>query len=47
MEEVKEESKRRDMPAGQRPPIIMDTGCGVIKAGLGSEERPSVVLNNM
>ena len=42
-----EENKRREMPAGYRPPIIMDSGCGVIKAGLSSEERPSVVLNNM
>ena len=40
-------SVERMMPAGHIPPIIMDTGCGVIKAGLASEERPSVVLNNM
>lgn len=29
-----------------KAPIVIDTGSGVIKAGLGGEEKPSVVFNN-
>jgi len=28
-----------------KAPIVIDTGSGVIKAGLGGEEKPSVVFN--
>lgn len=29
-----------------KAPIVIDTGSGVIKAGLGGEEKPAVIFNN-
>ena len=28
-----------------KAPIVIDTGSGVIKAGLGGEEKPSLIFN--